>query len=89
MTKLTVVNNIKKTQESDHKIGNFYRNGHGDIYILSNVNYTEVALMSIDGNRWSTPQQISKSGFVTPTEFNLISEGEPFTKIESVTITIN
>lgn len=88
MTKLTINNNIKKAQEADHKIGNFYRNGYGDIYILSNVNYTEVALMGINGNRWSTPQETSRKGFVTPTEFNFISEGEDFTKIDSVTITI-
>ena len=88
MTKLTIKNNIKDTQETVHETGNFYI-GNGNIFILSIVdNNTKVALISVSGNRWSTPQYVENNFSITQEEFDLIADGDKFTLLNSVTITI-
>lgn len=88
MTKLTIKNNIKDSQETVHETGNFYI-GNGNIFILSIVdNNTKVALISVSGNRWSNPQHVEDNFSITQEEFDLIADGSKFTKIDSVTITI-
>ena len=53
MTKLTINNNINNTKEPTHKIGNFYLR-NGIVYVLGMVDHTDIILMGLDGNRFSS-----------------------------------
>lgn len=87
MTKVNIVNNNNNTQEPTHKIGNFYiRNGI--VYVLGMVAHTDIILMGLDGNRFSRQVTVRNPEAITDVEFHLISDGYDFTKINSVTITI-
>ena len=87
MTKLTINNNINNTQEPTHKIGNFYLR-NGIVYVLGMVDYTDVILMGLDGNRFSSKVNVGNPIAITDLEFQMISQRYNFTKIDSVTITI-
>jgi len=78
---------LNNTQEPTHKIGNFYLR-NGIVYVLGRVDYTDVILMGLDGNRFSSQVTVGNPRAITDVEFHLISERCAFTKIDSVTITI-
>lgn len=88
MTKLTVVNNTKNLEQATHKIGDFYLR-NGIIFVLGMVDYTDAVLMGLDGNRYTSQATVSNSKSITALEFQLLSGGDEFTKIESLTTTIN
>ena len=87
MTKVNIVNNISKTQKPTHKVGNFYLR-NGIVYVLGRVDYTDVILMGLDGNRFNSQATVHNANAITEAEFRSISNGALFTKIDSVTITI-
>ena len=88
MTKLTINNNINNnTQDPTHRVGNFYLR-NGIVYVLGMVDYTDVILMGLDGNRFSSQVTVGNPRAITDVEFHLISERRAFTKIDSVTITL-
>ena len=91
MTKVNIANNTSKTQKSTHKIGNFYREeGSGEVYILVTTDGTDMLLSCLnDGVRWGKATEVSSIYEITQSEFDEHSArcGD-FTKIDSVTITI-
>ena len=89
MTKLTVVNNTNKTEQSTHKAGNFYISTYGNIYILAVVDIDKVCLINTAGTRWKAAYEVECISNITEREFSGITDGHKFTKIDSVTITIN
>lgn len=88
MTKVNIVNN---TQKPTHKVGNFYRKeGSGEVYILVTTDGTDMLLSCPnDGFRWGKATKVYSIYDITQSEFDESSEYEgDFTKIDSVTITI-
>jgi len=91
MAKLTIKNNTKNTQKPTHKVGNFYREeGSGEVYILVTTDGTDMLLSCLnDGFRWGKATEVSSIYEITQSEFDISSDYEGlFTKIDSVTITI-
>ena len=91
MTKVNIVNNTSKPQKSTHKVGNFYREERsGEVYILVTTDGTDMLLYCLnDGFRWGKATKVSSIYDITQSEFDESSEDEGnFTKIDSVTITI-
>ena len=88
MTKLTIKKNTKKTQETIHKYGNFYKSYHGLIYVLAIVDVNKVCLINMEGTRYNDAYAVSCIFSITENEFSGITHGNKFTKIDSVTITI-
>ena len=91
MTKVNIVNNISKTQKPTHKVGNFYREeASGEVYILVTTDGTDMLLSCLnDGFRWGKATKVYSIYEITQSEFDASSEYEgDFTKIDSVTITI-
>ena len=87
MTKLTVVNNTKNLEQTTHKVGDFYLR-NGIIHVLGLVDYTDAVLMGLDGNRYTSQATVSNSKSITALEFQLLSGGDEFTKIDSVKVII-
>lgn len=91
MTKVNIVNNTSKPQKSTHKVGNFYREERsGEVYILVTTDGTDMLLSCLnDGVRWGKATEVYSIYDITQSEFDDYSEvvGN-FTKIDSVTITI-
>ena len=91
MTKVNIVNNTSKTQKPTHKVGNFYREeGSEEVYILVTTDGTDMLLFCLnDGCRWGKATKVYNIYDITQSEFDDYSEvvGN-FTKIDSVTITI-
>ena len=91
MTKVNIANNTSKTQKPTHKVGNFYREeGTGEVYILVTTDGTDMLLSCLnDGFRWGGATKVSSIHDITQSEFDDYIEGVgDFTKIDSVTITI-
>lgn len=89
MTTLTVVNKVVVDDNMNHAVGNFYISNYGTLCVLACVGYHKVCLINTNGSRWVDAKVVVNISNITPTEFNLITEGEPFTKIEFLTITLN
>lgn len=88
---MTKVNIVNETQEPTHKVGNFYReNGSGEVYILLTTDGTDILLSCLnDGFRMGKATKVSSIYDITQSEFDISSDYEGlFTKIDSVTITI-
>lgn len=88
MTKVNIVNN---TQKPTHKVGNFYREERsGEVYILVTTDGTDILLSCLnDGFRWGEATEVSSIYDITQSEFDVSSKYDgDFTKIDSVTITI-
>ena len=88
---MTKVNIVNETQEPTHKVGNFYREeSSGEVYILVTTDGTDILLSCLnDGFRWGKATKVSSINDITQSEFDVSSEYEgDFTKIDSVTITI-
>lgn len=89
MTKVNIINNTAKEPDVTHSCGNFYLSVYGTIYILSVVEYNKVCLINTNGTRWNDAYEIKSISNITEKEFSGITHGNKFTKIDSVTITIN
>lgn len=88
---MTKVNIVNETQKPTHKVGNFYREeSSGEVYILVTTDGTDMLLVCLnDGCRWGKATKVSSIYDITQSEFDEASEYEgDFTKIDSVTITI-
>mgnify|MGYP000915976473 CR=1 FL=1 len=88
MTKITIKNNINKIQEPVHKYSNFYKSYHGLIYVLATVDVNKVCLINMEGTRYNDAYEVMCIYSITEKEFSGITHGNKFTKIDSVTITI-
>mgnify|MGYP000963595951 FL=1 len=88
MTKVTIKNNINKIQKTIHKYGNFYKSYHGFIYVLATVDDNKVCLINMEGTRYNDAYEVMCIYSITEKEFSGITRGNKFTKIDSVTITI-
>lgn len=88
MTKVNIVNNTSEKSGTTHSSGYFYFSEYGAIYILAVVDYSKVCLISTDGTRWNDSYEVKNVNSITAKEFQGISSGVTFTKIDSITITI-
>lgn len=88
MTNVVINKQSNPVKDVVHKVGNFYLNEDGQLFILAQIGCDELSLITIiGGNRWGYPRNVVDINDVCDEDFYRCG-GEGFTLLENVTITI-
>lgn len=78
-----MVTNVERKQVRGRvaipRVGQFYRNVDGQVFILAQVEQQKVSLISLrDGNRWAAPVEVGDITRLTAEEWKAVCAEEKF-----------